>query len=300
MAMKTNVSGRVSYFRALPFLAPATVLYSIFVIYPLLQTIWLSFTKWNGFKTVEPVFVGLKNYRYIFTKDPVFYTALKNSFIWVILSLLIPMLLGLLLAVALNQNIVGRNFFRSVFYIPAVLAGIAVSAMWNWIYNPDFGVINSIFTYLGHPEWGQQWLGDPKLALFSIFVPYVWQATGFIMVLYLAGLQSVPQDLLEAARVDGANAWQRFWAVTVPALRPTTSVVLALTIINSLKVFDLVVGMTNGGPAQATQVLALWSYYQSFGNHTFGQGSALSTVLLGITLAIILPYLIWTLRGEKK
>ena len=266
----------------------------------MIQTIYLSFTRWNGFKTVKPIWVGLENYRYEFTNDPVFVTALKNSVIWVILSLLLPMVLGLLLALALNRKLIGRNILRSLFYIPAVLAGIAVASMWNWIYNPDFGLLNSLANSLGHPEWQRQWLGNPKIALYCIFAAFIWQATGIIMVLYLAGLQAVPQELVEAARVDGANAWERFRAVVVPALRPTTAVVFTLTIINSLKVFDLVVGMTNGGPAQSTQVLALWSYYQSFGNHTFGTGAALATVLLAITLCLILPYMIWTLRGEKK
>lgn len=292
--------GQGSYLRALPFIGPALVLYSLFLIYPLLQTIWLSFTEWNGFKTVEPVYVGLNNYKYIFTQDPVFITALKNSVIWVTLSLALPMLLGLLLALALNRKLKGRNFLRSVFYIPAVLAGIAVASMWKWIYNPDFGLLNSIAISLGHPEWQSQFLGDPKIALYCIFAASIWQSTGVTMVLYLAGLQAVPQELNEAARVDGAGAWQRFRAVTLPALRPTTTVVFTLTIIGSLKVFDLVVGMTNGGPAQSSQVLALWSYYQSFGNHTFGSGAALSTVLLVITLSLILPYMIWTLRSDNK
>jgi raffinose/stachyose/melibiose transport system permease protein len=297
---KSKTLGSVSYWQATPFLGPAVILYSVFLIYPLLQTIYLSFTRWNGFKTVKPVWVGLENYRYVISSDPVFITAFKNSLIWVVLSLLLPMFLGLLLALALNRKLMGRNILRSLFYIPAVLAGIAVASMWKWIYNPDFGLLNSLANSLGHPEWQKQWLGDPKIALYCIFAAFIWQATGIIMVLYLAGLQAVPQELMEAARVDGANAWERFRAVVVPALRPTTAVVITLTIINSLKVFDLVVGMTNGGPAQSTQVLALWSYYQSFGNQTFGIGAVLATALLLITLCLILPYMIWTLRGEKK
>ncbi len=300
MSTRSRRLGSESYWRAAPFLAPALILYVVFLIYPLFQTIYLSFTEWNGFKTVEPVWVGLKNYNKVFTDDPVFITAFKNSIIWVVLSLVLPVAFGLLLALALNKKLCGRNILRSLYYIPAVLAGIAVASMWKWIYNPDFGLLNSVAIALGHPEWQKQWLGDTRLALYCIFAAFIWQATGLIMVLYLAGLQAVPQELVEAARVDGANAWERFRAVVVPALRPTTAVVITLTIINSLKVFDLVVGMTNGGPAQSTQVLALWSYYQSFGNHTFGTGAVLSTVLLAITLCLILPYMIWTLKGQKK
>jgi raffinose/stachyose/melibiose transport system permease protein len=189
---------------------------------------------------------------------------------------------------------------RAIFYIPAVFASITVAAMWRWIYNPTLGFVNQLLEAVGLGDWTQSWLGDPKFALASIFVANIWQAVGFSMVLFLAGLQTVPEELMEAAKLDGANAWQRFRAVTVPALRPTTVVVIILTIINSLKVFDLVVGMTGGGPAQSTQVLALWSYTQSFTNHQFGMGGAVATVLLIVTLAIVIPYMAWSLKGEDK
>ncbi len=170
--------------------------------------------------------------------------------------------------------------------------------MWRWIYAPSIGAVDQGLTLLGLGSLSKQWLGDPTIALYSVFVAAIWQGIGFNMVLFLAGLQQVPAELVEAAQIDGANAWQRFWAVTVPALRPTTVVVVILTIINSLKVFDLIVGMTGGGPAQATQVLALWSYTQSFSNHTFGMGGATATVLLAISLALVIPYLAWSMKGN--
>jgi raffinose/stachyose/melibiose transport system permease protein len=145
-----------------------------------------------------------------------------------------------------------------------------------------------------------QWLCDRNLALYSIFAAFVWQIAGTNMVLFLAGLQSVVPEHVEAAKLDGANAWQVFRNVTLPALRPVTVVVVVLTIINSIKVFDLIVGMTGGGPAQSTQVLALWSYTQSFGNHEYGMGNAIATVLLLITLVIVVPYMIWTAKQEKE
>jgi raffinose/stachyose/melibiose transport system permease protein len=244
--------------------------------------------------------VGLDNYRRLFTEDAVFPTALLNSVVWVVLSLILPTVIALLMALGLNQKIIGRNVMRAIFYIPAVFASITVAAMWRWIYNPTLGFVNQLLEAVGLGDWTQSWLGDPKFALASIFVANIWQAVGFSMVLFLAGLQTVPEELMEAAKLDGANAWQRFRAVTVPALRPTTVVVIILTIINSLKVFDLVVGMTGGGPAQSTQVLALWSYTQSFTNHQFGMGGAVATVLLIVTLAIVIPYMAWSLKGEDK
>ncbi|HLT68259.1 MAG TPA: sugar ABC transporter permease [Microbacterium sp.] len=285
---------------AAPYIIPALLLYGWFLLYPMLDSIRLSFYQWSGFRTETPTWVGLDNYKRLFTEDAVFPTALLNSVIWVVLSLILPTVIALLMALGLNQKIIGRNVMRAIFYIPAVFASITVAAMWRWIYNPTLGFVNQLLEAVGLESWTQSWLGDPKFALASIFVANIWQAVGFSMVLFLAGLQTVPEELMEAAKLDGANAWQRFRAVTVPALRPTTVVVIILTIINSLKVFDLVVGMTGGGPAQSTQVLALWSYTQSFTNHQFGMGGAVATVLLIVTLAIVIPYMAWSLKGEDK
>jgi raffinose/stachyose/melibiose transport system permease protein len=247
------------------------------------------------------VFVGFENYVRIFTQDPVFWTAFRNTLIWVVLSLVIPLTISLLLAVALNRPLFGRNVFRSMFYIPGVLASIAVANMWRWIYNPNYGIGASLGKAFGLPWLSDiQWLGNQDIALYSVFVAFIWQSVGTNMVLFLAGLQAVQKEHLEAAKIDGANAWQVFRNVTLPALRPMTVVVTVLTFIGSIKVFDLVVGMTGGGPAQQTQVLALWSYQQSLGNHQYGMGNAIATVLLIVTLIIVVPYLIWTARQEDK
>lgn len=288
------------FLTALPYLVPAVLLYGYFVVYPMLDSVRLSFFEWSGFRTEEPRWVGFDNYVRMFTNDPVFWRALQNSVIWVVLSLLVPMVLGLLLALGLNRQMVGRNLMRSIFYIPSVFASITVAAMWRWIYNPTLGLVNQILEQIGLGHWAQTWLGDPKIAIYSVFVASVWQAVGFPMILFLAGLQTVPTELVEAARLDGANAWQVFRNVTMPALRPTTVVVVILTIINSLKVFDLIVGMTGGGPAQSTQVLALWSYTQSFTNHSFGAGGAVATVLLVLSLCLVVPYMAWSMKGEDR
>lgn len=292
-------SGRSRLVAALPYLLPAAGLYGYFLLYPMVDSVRLSFFEWSGFRTQTPSWVGLDNYTRLFTgADPVFWRAFGNSVIWVVLSLVVMVTLSLALALGLNRKMLGRNLFRSVFYIPAVFASITVAAMWRWIYNPTLGAVNQVLEALGLQAWTQEWLGNPRIALYSIFVAAVWQGVGFNMVLFLAGLQQVPGELVEAAKLDGARAPQIFRNVTLPALRPTLLVVVILTIINSLKVFDLVVGMTGGGPAQSTQVLALWSYTQSFSNHNFGQGGAVATVLLLISLALVVPYLAWALKGE--
>lgn len=290
--------GRRPWIRSLPYLLPSLLLYAAFLIYPMVESVRLAFFKWSGYGTEPQEFVGLRNFVRLFTVDTVFWTAFRNSLIWVLLSLAVPMVISLLIALALNRKLLGRNVFRSVFYLPAVFASITVAAMWRWIYAPSIGAVDQALTLLGLGSWTHQWLGDPNIALYSVFVAAIWQGIGFNMVLFLAGLQQVPAELEEAAQIDGANTWQRFWAVTMPALRPTTVVVVILTIINSLKVFDLIVGMTGGGPAQATQVLALWSYTQSFSNHNFGMGGATATVLLIISLALVIPYLTWSMKGN--
>ncbi len=290
---------RSAWVRAIPYLAPAILLYAAFLLYPMVDSVRLSFFKWSGYATEPQKFIGTRNYVRLFTVDTVFWTALKNSLIWVVLSLAIPMIISLLLALALNRRLFGCNLFRSVFYLPAVFASITVAAMWRWIYAPSIGAVDQALTLVGLGSWSHQWLGDPRIALYSVFVAAIWQGIGFNMVLFLAGLQQVPKELEEAAEIDGAGTWQRFRAVTVPALRPTTVVVVILTIINSLKVFELIVGMTGGGPAQSTQVLALWSYTQSFSNHNFGMGGATATILLLISLVLVVPYLAWSMKGDN-
>jgi raffinose/stachyose/melibiose transport system permease protein len=284
---------------AAPFLLPAVLLYGTFIVYPMVDAVRLSFFDWDGFANTPKIWVGLDNYRRIFRDDPVFWTAFRNSVKWLILSLVVPTVMGLGLALLLNRHLRGRNLFRTIFYLPAVLAPIAVAAMWRWIYDPNFGVLNRFLDVIGIDVVGRAWLGDPDTALYATFVASVWTVVGLNMVLFLAGLQNIPRELTEAARIDGANSIQVFRHVTLPGLRPAIVIVIVLTIINSLKAFDLIVGTTGGGPAQRSQVLALWSYTQSFANHDFGAGNAVATVLLVLTLVVVLPYLGWSMRQGR-
>ncbi len=282
----------------LPFLIPALTIYILFLIYPILSAIFTSFFQWDGISP-QRVFVGIDNYIYLFTKDDVFWRSLRNTGIWVVLSLLVPTTFGLALAVVLNQKLAGRSIFRMIFYLPAIIASIAVATIWTWMYNPSLGIVNGVLKQIGLRALAQDWLGNRDIALYSVFAAYTWMATGPNMVLFLAGLQGVPQDLLEAARVDGANWWAVFWNITIPSLRATFVVVIALSIINSLKVFDLVYGMTYGGPGDSTNVLASWSYFQAFSFNRYGLGMAVAVVLLLITLIVVVPYVLWANRGQE-
>jgi len=279
-------------------LGPALVIYVVFAVFPMLDVIWLSFFKWNGLDPVK-VYVGTANYVDVFTKDPVFWVAFRNTVIWTALSVAIPPMIGLAFALGLNQPIFGRNTLRAVYYLPVIIAPIAVATMWRWMYDPFFGLFGQILTSLGLQSWIMDWLGNRDIALYSAFGAYVWQSVGFSMVLFLAGLQGVNKSLVEAARIDGAGRWAIFRYVTLPALRTTLTIVLVLAIISSLKAFDIVYGLTGGGPAQSTQMLALWAFTQSMQIFDFGRGSAVSVVLLGVTLAIVIPYMRWTQKREE-
>ncbi|WP_174804412.1 carbohydrate ABC transporter permease [Martelella limonii] len=286
-------------FEALVLLVPALAIYAIFALYPMVNVVALSFQKWNGLDPVRQ-FVGFENYNAIFTKDPVFWVAFRNTIIWTLMSLAFPPVIGLLLALGLNQKIFGRNSLRAIFYLPVIIAPIAVATMWKWMYDPFFGLFSQLLTNWGLQGWIQDWLGDRDIALYSVFVAYLWQTVGFSMVLFLAGLQSVSQTLVEAAHIDGAGRWAVFRHVTLPALRPTLTIVIVLSLITSLKAFDIVYGLTGGGPAQSTQMLALWAFTQAMQIFDFGRGAAISVVLLLITLAIVIPYMRWSQKNEEQ
>lgn len=296
--MAMRAIGSNTRIQAALLLGPALVVYVVFAVFPMLDVIWLSFFKWNGLDPVK-VFVGTSNYVDVFTKDPVFWVAFRNTVIWTTLSVAIPPTIGLALALGLNQPIFGRNSLRAIYYLPVIIAPIAVATMWRWMYDPFFGLFGQILASLGLQAFVPDWLGNRSVALYSAFGAYVWQSVGFSMVLFLAGLQGVDKSLVEAARIDGAGRWAVLRYVTLPALRTTLTIVLVLAIISSLKAFDIVYGLTGGGPAQSTQMLALWAFTQSMQIFDFGRGSAISVVLLGVTLAVVIPYMRWSQKREE-
>lgn len=297
--MSKNIRFQSTRSQALTLLMPAVVVYALFAIWPMIDVFVLSFQRWNGLD-LNRTFAGWDNYYYILNNDPVFWLAFKNTIVWTVLSVIFPPLIGLLLALGLNQSIFARGGLRAIYYLPVIIAPIAVATMWRWMYDPFFGLFSQILTDIGLRTWILDWLGDRNIALYSMFVAYVWQSVGFSMVLFLAGLQSVDRSLLEAARIDGATRWQLFRYVTLPALQVTVTIVIVLSTISSLRAFDIVYGMTSGGPAQSTQMLAMWAFTQSMQIFDFGRGSAISVVLLLITLSVVVPYMLWSLKREES
>jgi raffinose/stachyose/melibiose transport system permease protein len=270
------------------FALPALVVYAVFLCWPAAQSLWLSFTSWDGLSAERP-FVGLDNYVRI-VEDRTARLALVNNLLWAIVTIVVPVVLGLALAVALHGSARAKPFLRTVFYMPAVLPLVAVATIWGWLFQPSGGAVNETLEMLGLGALAQPWLGQDSTALWAATVPAIWVRTGFPMLLYLAALQTIPRELYESARTDGATAWQQFRHVTFPNLRGAHYIVIALSVIESFKVFDLIYAMTYGGPGRSTQVLGTWMYFNVFQYYEAGYGTAIAVVITLIALAVGIPY----------
>ena len=270
-------------------LSPALIVFSVFVVWPLLDSFRYSVTDWNGLSSA-PKFVGLANFVRAFT-DPEFFHAIGNSTIWIIAALLLPTLLGLVLALLLNAGLRGSRIFKSIFYLPICLSAIVVGQIWIWIYQPGWGLLDSAIAYaLGVRRFNFAWLAEPSTALAAVIVAWSWQQTGLAMVIFLAGLTTIPHDVLEAAEIDGVSRWKQTLYIVLPMLRPATVVVVALSMISALKGFDILYVMTGGGPFHSSVTLAFLMYEESFKKYRMGYGSAISVVLFLIALSIIFVY----------
>lgn len=262
--------------------------FSLFILWPLLDSFYYSFTNWNGFSD-NYKFVGLKNFEKILT-DRLFSGAAVNTLIWMVSALILPTLAGLGLALLLDAKVRGANVFKSIFYLPICLSAVVVGQIWVWIFQADWGLLNSVIgTITGEPS-NYAWLAKPDSALWSVIVAWSWQQTGLSMVIFLAGLTGIPSDLTEVAELEGASTWQRLYYVVLPLLRPATVVVIALSVINALKGFDILFIMTGGGPFHSSDTLAMHMYNESFKKYKMGYGSAISVVLFLTTLSIIYVY----------
>ena len=264
------------------------------VFWPAFNSFQLSFTKWNGVGVAQPV--GLKNYRTLFA-DPIFHTAIKNNVFWIVAFGGISVLIGLALAVALNTPRRGVAVYRSAIYLPMVFSLAVTGLFWRVLYQPD-GPINSTLAAIGIDVHEHQWLADPSTALWAILVAAIWRQAGYIMVLYLAGLKGCDPTLEEAAKVDGATWWQRFRFIVMPQLKNVNTVVFAVTVIDSLRTFDIVWAMTRGGPYDSTQLLSTYMYQVGFSLVNLGYGSAIAVVIFLLAIAFIITYLVRATREE--
>jgi ABC-type sugar transport system permease subunit len=260
-------------------------------------TFYLSLTDWDGLTT--PTFIGFRNYEKLFN-DKVFFISLANNLKWLVSFITIPVVLGLGLAMALNTAVPGEKFFKMSFYMPMVLAMVVSGLIWGWLYHPKGGLINYTLVSTGLVEKGPGWLSDRDIVLWSIIIVAIWRQAGYVMVLYLAGLKSINPQLLEASHVDGASGWQTFWRILLPLLTPVTVIVLVISVIDSLRAFDLVSVMTRGGPANASSVLANFMYIESFNNYKMGYGASIAVILFIISLGFIFLYLWRVMQDELE
>ena len=277
------------------FLLPAAVIYLSVIVAPVCYSFFISLFKWNGIG--EKQFVGLSNYINLFKGDKIFHTAIINNLIWIVLTIFVTMTIALLFAVILSKQFRGRTFFRGFFYFPCVIAPIAVAIIWRWIYNPNIGFINEFFKALGI-NFTQGWISDPNVSLYAVFAAALWQAIGQPMILFLAGLQAISPDVLEAATIDGANGIEQFFLIKVPLLKDTFVIVIATLIVAAMKVYDVVQGLTDGGPNNATQMLSTYMYSQVFQYNNVGYGTAVACIMVLMMMIVIIPYVSFTAKED--
>ncbi|HEX6673558.1 MAG TPA: sugar ABC transporter permease [Actinomycetes bacterium] len=274
-----------------------TLLHVGFVWVPALASIALSFARWDGIGGLDTIqWIGTLNYRQIFTIYPPFWPAVQHNIIWLVFFVVIPTTFGLFLAVQLDKKLRGSRLYQGVLFLPVVLSLAIVGFIWQLIYAPDQGLINNL---LGRTEQGNliDWLGDPKLNLWAVLVAASWRHVGYIMILYLAGLKSVDPSLREAAAIDGANEWQSFRRVVFPALKPINVVVGVVTVIESLRAFDIVYIINKG--TNGLELLSVLVTNNIVGEASrIGFGSTLAVILLVVSLVFIIPYLVVYFRGS--
>ena len=267
---------------AYAFLLPSLIGLVVFTIYPLIYSFYLSFQRWDMLSDMR--FIGLRNYERLID-DSDFYKIMSNTGIYTVSVVLITLVLALLLAILLNQKLRARAIFRTTFFLPVVMSLTALSAVWLWIYDPEFGLANWILRSIGLPT--SRWMNSPQSALTAVIIMMIWQTLGYDIIIFLAGLTNIRRDLYEAASLDGAGRWALFWNVTLPLLSPTLVFLIITSTIQAFRVFDPVYVMSGGlgGPANSTATVVFYLFRQAFYNLEAGYASAIALVVVAIAMA---------------
>jgi raffinose/stachyose/melibiose transport system permease protein len=282
---------------AAAFVLPALAIYAVFMIYPFFGSIYYSLTSWDGASAAKD-WVGLANYSELLG-DHRMWIALFHNVIWAIVGTIAPIVIGFVLAVLLWENSRFILFFRTLFFIPFILPIVVVAIVWQWIYNPVSGVLNTGLDKIGLESLAKGWLGDPDTALLAVLVAAIWATVGFVVVVLLAGLQNMDESLVDAAKIDGANWRQRVWHVVLPGIAPVFTMVTAVTLIGAFGVFDIVFIMTQGGPGFASELLGTYTYKSAFGQNRVGYGAALSVVITVLSLATAVAFVRFRERAYR-
>jgi multiple sugar transport system permease protein len=281
--MKVQKPGRKHYKKgdfmsALLFLSPTLIIFTAFILFPVFFSFYLSFQKWNMFSG-DSTFVGVDNYVRMF-QSAEFWQVLKNTAIYSFGTIPLNMAFSLWIAYILNKKIIGKKFLRTAFFAPVIISPVAAAVIWRWLYDPNFGLINYFIAFLGFNP--VNWLNEPTAAMFALIIMGVWKTFGINMVLFSAGLQGIPETYYEAADLDGASKWHKFWHITVPLLSPTTFFIMIMSMISSFQVFDIVYVLTSGGPLGSTKVLVFYVYEYAFKFFEMGYASAISYFLFAV------------------
>ncbi len=265
------------------FVAPALTFFIFAVLVPMIATAGFSFTDWNGFGEFN--FVGFANYIEL-ASDNIFAKSFTNVFLYILATLVLEVLVGLCLAGLISVQKSGSLWFRVALFAPVMLPMVVVAVLWSFIYNPDFGLVNSVLSAAGLEDWTRIWLGDPDTALWAISLVSGWVFSGFFMVIFYSALQQVPTELSEAARIDGASEWRIFWSVKIPFIRNAIEVGVLLCVTGAFQGFDLFFVLTNGGPFNATEIPTTLLVRTVFRNADVGYGSAMAVVLTLVILIV--------------
>lgn len=286
---------RSKYLALTVLLLPSLAGMVVFLMAPVASSLVLSFSEWDLIGEIS--WVGLANYSTALS-DPAVLGALRNTLSFILGYLPSVVIIALGLALLLNRHIKGRVVFRAIYFVPVVTSWVAVSLIWKWLLNPQYGLVNFALGAIGIK--GPGWLFDPAWAMTGVILTSVWKDIGFVTVIYLAGLQDIPEPLYEAAALDGATPWQRFWSITFPMLAPTTFFVTTISLISSFQVFDQVWIMTQGGPAGATSVMVELIYKNAFSYYKMGYASAISWVLFALIFAVTIAQSLLQKRLDRS
>ena len=273
------------YWNLLPFIIPGLLLYVVFFAVPCISALGLSVTDWNGI-TPDFKIVGLDNYSKLLFQDDIFHQSFTNNVKYMLFVVVFQTLFSLIFSLILVKNTKINIFYRALFFLPTVIASVSVAFIWVFVYDPALGSLNIALTRMGLENWIQSWLGDKQLAIYSLSIVQIWAHTGQVMVIFIAGLQSIPKSLYEVAKIEGASWWQTFRYVTWPMLSPAATIVVAYTTLQTFKAFDLILATTNGGPSHATEILSLFLYHQAFDNFKFGYAAASAVLYMFIIASI--------------
>ena len=291
----SRAANRQKYTALAVLLLPSLLGMFTFLMLPIASSFVLSFSSWDLIGAIN--WVGFDNYAKALS-DPAVLGALKNTLTFIVGYLPSVVIIALALALLLNRKLKGRTFFRAVYFVPVVTSWVAVSLVWKWLLNPQYGLVNFALSLIGIK--GPGWLFDPAWAMTGIVITTVWKDIGFVTVIYLAGLQDIPEHLYEAASLDGATPWQRFWGITFPMLMPTTFFVTTISLISSFQVFDQVYVMTGGGPAGATSVMVEQIYKNAFSYFQMGYASTISWILFALIFAVTVAQQLLQKRVDRS